>query len=388
MQKMNPYIYLFALGHLAADWAQGAIPALLPYFIAAFKLNYQDAATLIFANILLSSFMQPIFGYYSDKISKPWFIPAGPLLCGICITIIGFSSSYWVIFFASMMCGVGSAIFHPEAALMVNGISGERKGQAMGTFSVGGNAGFALGPMVAGFCAYAFSIHGLIIFGIINTVIAVIIYINMSKVLSLAKNYEQKALAAHPDDVRQNDWKSFGELTVVILARSIGFSLCNTFIPIYWVDVLHSDAASGSFALTILFTLGAVITFVGGVLADRFGYIRIMRAAFLCMVPAMFFFTNSHNIWASTFLLVPVAFSLFAPYSPIVILGQSYLSKNVGFASGVTLGLSATLGGLVAPIVGWGADNWGIIPALQILWITGLAGAIFSFIVPKPHHLT
>ena len=102
MQKMNPYIYLFALGHLASDWAQGAIPALLPYFIAAFKLNYQDAATLIFANILLSSFMQPIFGYYSDKISKPWFIPAGPLLCGICITIIGFSSSYWVIFFASM----------------------------------------------------------------------------------------------------------------------------------------------------------------------------------------------------------------------------------------------------------------------------------------------
>ena len=71
MKKLSPYVYLFATGHFSVDWAQGAIPALLPYFISSCNLNYQDAATLIFANMLLSSVSQPIFGYYSDKVSKP-----------------------------------------------------------------------------------------------------------------------------------------------------------------------------------------------------------------------------------------------------------------------------------------------------------------------------
>lgn len=387
MQKLNPAVYLFTMGHLAADWAQGAIPALLPYFISTYGLNYQDAASLIFANLLLSSFMQPIFGYYSDKISKPWFIPFGPLLCGISITIIGFSSSYWTIFFAAMASGVGSAIFHPEAALMVNHIAGDKKGQAMGSFSVGGNAGFALGPMVAGFCAYAFDIRGLIIFGIVNTILAAILFIRMPHVLALAKNFQKKEAAAHPHLLKKNYWSAFNKLTVVIFARSMGFTLCNTFIPIYWVTILNSDAAKGSLALTVLFSMGVVITFIGGIMADRFGYIRVMRASFLCMVPAMFFFTNSQNIYLSTALLIPVAFSLFAPYSPIVVLGQTYLAKSAGFASGITLGLSTTVGGLMAPVVGWCADQWGLSAALQILWITALAGLIFSFMVPHPETL-
>jgi FSR family fosmidomycin resistance protein-like MFS transporter len=384
LTKMNPLVYLFTMGHFATDWSQGAIPALLPYFISTCHLNYQDAATLIFANIALASITQPIFGYYSDKISKPWFVPAGPVICGICLTIIAFTINYWIIFACSMACGLGSSIFHPESALMVNKIAGNLKGQALGSFSVGGNAGFAVGPMAAGFFAYAYDIHGLVLFGIVNTILASILYKKMPHILDIAKKAEISETTAHPNEIKQNDWPAFSKLTVIIFARSIGFTICNTFIPIYWITVLNSTPANGSMALSILFTMGAFITFAGGVMADRFGFIRIMRVAFVVMVPAMFLLTNSTNIWLSTLLLIPVAFSLFAPYSPIVVLGQTYLAKNVGFASGVTMGLSTTIGGFVAPFVGWWADQWGVPSALQILWIVALAGAIFAFIVPKP----
>ena len=80
---------------------------------------------------------------------------------------------------------------------------------------------------------------------------------------------------------------------------------------------------------------------------------------------------------------MPAALSVFMPYSPIVILGQTYLGKNAGFASGVTLGLSTTLGGIFAPLVGWAADLWGLPAALQILWMAGLLGAVVSFTLPK-----
>ena len=384
MKKLSPYVYLFATGHFSVDWAQGAIPALLPYFISSCNLSYQDAATLIFANMLLSSVSQPIFGYYSDKVSKPWFAPLGPVLCGLCLTLLAFTQNYWFIFLCSMFSGFGSSIYHPEAARMVNNIAGDRKGQALGTFSVGGNAGFAIGPMVAGACAYAFDIHGLVIFGIVNAIIAFILYHQMPHILALVNNANLAEKQAHPGEVLTNDWSAFGRLSVVIFVRSVGFTVCNTFIPLYWIHVLHTSPSTGSLALSILFSMGVVITFLGGVLADRFGFLRVLRGSMLIMIPSMFFLVNSMNLIAATLLLIPVAFSLFAAYSPIVVLGQTYLGKNVGFASGVTLGLTTTIGGLISPIVGWGADQWGIPTALQCLWICAIIGAIFAFLIPVP----
>lgn len=385
MKKLDPHVYLFSLGHFSVDWAQGAIPALLPYFISVCHLNYQDAATLIFANMLLSSVSQPLFGYYSDRISKPWFVPLGPILCGVCLTALAFTQNYWLLFLFSMFSGFGSSMYHPESARMVNAIAGPLKGQAMGSFSVGGNAGFAIGPMVAGFCAYAFDIRGLAIFGIINLLIAIALYIRMPHILYLVRTTQKVLPTKVPLTVPlQNDWSAFSKLSVVIFVRSIGFTLCNTFIPIYWVHVLQTPPEQGSMALSILFALGVIITFLGGVLADTFGFLRILRFAMVIMIPSMYFFVNSTNVTISTALLLPVGLALFLAYSPIVVLGQTYLAKNVGFASGVTLGLTTTIGGLFSPVVGWGADQWGITTALQILWIAAIIGAVFAFLVPTP----
>ena len=143
MKKLDPHVYLFTMGHFSVDWAQGGIPALLPYFITACQLNYQQAAGIIFANILLSSVTQPLIGYYSDRISKPWLVPLGPVLSGLSLTALAFTTNYWVILFCSMISGLGGSLFHPEAARMVNRIAGSLKGQALGSFSVGGNAGLS-----------------------------------------------------------------------------------------------------------------------------------------------------------------------------------------------------------------------------------------------------
>jgi FSR family fosmidomycin resistance protein-like MFS transporter len=384
LKKIDPAVYLFSLGHLSVDWCQGAIPALLPYFIRNYDLSYQAAGTLIFANVLVASVLQPLFGYYSDRISRPWFIPLGTLFCGISVALMGLCTSYSAIFAAAMLSGVGSAIFHPEAALMVNRIAAQAKGQALGTFSVGGNAGFAVGPIVAGFCAYKAGIHSLLIFFIVNAVLAAALWNRMNYILRQADVLDREQTGKQEAKVRENDWKSFAILSMPIFARSVGFTLSNTFIPIYWMTVLHASATQGTTALSILFTIGACITFGGGLLADRLGYVKVIRAAFFCMVPTYLLLTHTTDIWVATALLVPAAVSIFMPYSPIVVLGQTYLAKNAGFASGVTLGLTTTLGGIFAPLVGGAADRWGLVPALQIFWIAGLIGLIAAFFLPEP----
>ena len=378
------FVYLLSLGHLSVDLAPGALPAVLPFLVLHNGLSYTEVAGLMFASSCLSSFVQPLFGFWADKSTKNWFLSLGILTSGIGLGLSGLATNYWLIFLCSMFSGFGSSIYHPEAARMVNNIAGDRKGQAMGTFSVGGNAGFAIGPMVAGACAYAFDIHGLVVFGIVNALIAFVLYHQMPHILSLVSEAATAEKKAHPGEVRTNDWSAFARLSVVIFVRSIGFTVCNTFIPLYWIHVLHASPATGSLALSILFSMGVVITFIGGVLADRFGFLRVLRGSMVIMIPSMFFLVNSTDIVTATLLLFPVAFSLFAAYSPIVVLGQTYLGKNVGFASGVTLGLTTTIGGLISPIVGWGADQWGISPALQCLWISAIIGAIFAFLIPVP----
>lgn len=378
---MNRLVYLFSLGHFAVDWCQGAVPALLPYFILQYDLSYREAATLIFANMMVASVIQPVFGYYSDKVSKPWFVPLGPLLAGASVVWIGFSTSYASLFVAAMMCGLGSSLFHPEGALMVNRIAGGEKGRALGAFSVGGNAGFAVGPAAAGLCAYGIGIEGLALFGVVNAAIAAAIFLCMPRALRAAAQSE--AAAKKKRGAAENDWVSFGKLSVIILARALGFTLCNTFIPLYWIHVLGTDEGAGSTALSILFTVGACLTYGGGLLADRFSMRTIIRGAFLVMIPAMFLLTNSTDVTVATALLLPAAAAIFMPYSPIVVLGQTYLAKNAGFASGVTLGLTTTLGGLFAPVVGWAADLWGLQNALQILWAAGIAGLAAAMSLPK-----
>ncbi|MGF7453961.1 MFS transporter [Pasteurella bettyae] len=373
-------IYLAAIGHLVTDMAQGALPALLPLFIKTYGLTYQEAGGLIFANTALASLAQPFFGYLADKRSMPWLIPSGMLLSGLCIAGMGFVHSYWSLFGLAMIAGIGSALFHPEGARLINRMSGDKKGKAMGIFAVGGNGGFAIGPILAG-TAYIWGAEALTIFAFINGIIALIIYLQLPKISG-----KQTIVAKKQFDLsqQQNDWKSFAKLSVIIFVRATNFTVLNAFIPIYWIAILAQKETDANFALTLFSSIGVMITFIGGLLADRWGYIKVIRYAYLCLVSSLLIFTRSENLWLSFILLIPLGFGVFSQYSPIVVLGQSYLARSVGFAAGVTLGLGITMGGIFSPIVGWLADHYGIQMALQTLCILSVCALVFSFLLKNP----
>ena len=132
------FVYLVSLGHFCVDLAPGALPAILPFFVLHNGLSYTEVAGLMFASSFLSSLVQPLFGYWADKSSQHWFMAFGIALSGIGLGISGFSGNYWLIFLAITLMGLGSALFHPEAARVVNRTSGNHRATGMGIFSVGG----------------------------------------------------------------------------------------------------------------------------------------------------------------------------------------------------------------------------------------------------------
>ncbi len=140
---------LLTLAHASSDINQGAIPVLLPYFIAAHHLTYAAAAGIVFAVNIISTVAQPVFGYVADRQSRPWVIPVSMLVVGLGVSFTGVAPTYSLGLVAVMFSGLGIAAFHPEGARLMNHLAGERKATAMSLFAIGGQLGFALGPLIA-----------------------------------------------------------------------------------------------------------------------------------------------------------------------------------------------------------------------------------------------
>lgn len=379
----NRFIWLLSAGHLFTDLNQGALPAILPFLIAEYNLSYSAAAGLVFAASFVSSIVQPFFGHFSDKASKPWLLPVGILLAGCGLAVVGFLSDYWLIFAAVTVSGIGIAAFHPEAARMANKVSGEKKGTGISIFSVGGNAGFAFGPVIATASLLFWGLKGTLILIVPAAIMAAIISSqagNLQEFQRLANKTENTRNEVHAKE----EWVPFSRLTVVVFCRSIMFYGLNTFLPLYWINILQQSKAAGGSALTILFTVGAVSTLFGGQLADRFGYTRIIRIGFTVLLPFLAVFTMVNNVTLATLLLIPIGVALFAPNSPMTVLGQKYLPNRLGLASGVTLGLAVSVGGITAPILGWFADHYGLPLAMQFVAYLSIIPAIMAFTLPVP----
>src|SRR5436305_3508742 len=141
-------IGVLSAGHACVDMCQGAVPALLPFLVAQRGYSYGAASALVLAATVASSIVQPLFGLASDRRSMPWLMPAGLLVAGIGLAVAGLVHPYGLTFAAITLSGLGVAAYHPEASPYANYVSGRRRATGMSLFSVGGNAGFALGPLV------------------------------------------------------------------------------------------------------------------------------------------------------------------------------------------------------------------------------------------------
>lgn len=372
---------LLSLGHLFTDINQGAIPALLPFFIAEYHLSYAAAASVVFAANIGSSLIQPLFGILTDRMSRPWLMPLGIVLAGAGVGLSGWTGSYSFILLMVAISGIGVAAFHPEAAKMANRLSQNSKATGLSIFAVGGNAGFAFGPLLATGALLQWGAKGTLVFLIPSVITAAVIYWHFKDAAVMQQ--EQQTVKTDEGEKKPDRWIPFLRLSGVVVARSILFFGLSTFIPLYWINVLHEPAALGATAVTILFTCGIFATLIGGRLADKYGHRSVIIGGWVLLIPLIFLLTYLKSTLAATALLLPISLGLFSIYGPIMVTGQNYLPNRVGFASGVTIGLAVTIGGITAPFLGWIADMAGVQTALQLLIVIPILAVGLSLTLPK-----
>jgi MFS transporter, FSR family, fosmidomycin resistance protein len=359
---------LLGTAHLSVDLCQAAVPALLPFFVEERGYSYAAAGALVFAATVGSSFIQPLFGHAADRLQLPWLMSAGVMMAGVGIALAGVAPTYLLTFAAIVLSGIGVAAFHPEGARHANYASGAAKAQGMSLFSLGGNAGFALGAALTTSCVLAFGLAGTLVLGLVPIAIGALLVTRRARLAGM----RGRAAEALPESERGNRWGAFARLTGVISLRSCVYFGLMAFVPVWFVSSLNASEATGNAALTLMLASGAAGTLLGGRLADQIGRRTVLLG-----------FLGTAGPVVAAFILAPepLAFPLIAlagltvvgTFAITVVLGQEYLPGRLGMASGVTLGAAIGVGGAVAPLLGVLADAHGVEAAM---W------AIAALIVP------
>ena len=376
---LDPAVWLLSIGHAVDDLYQGSVPALIPFFVAARHWDYLAASGITVAATVLSSVAQPVFGILTDRRGLPWLVPLGMSVAGAGIGLSGLGRPYALTWLAIALSGLGIAAYHPEAARLARRAAGGSH-VAMSWFSLGGNAGFASGPLAAGAVLGALGTGGTPVLAVPALACAAVTWHALRRARWAGR---PGAVAAATGPAGPDDWAGFAKLTVAVIARSVVTFGLGAFLALFATDRLGTGTAAGEAALVTFYGAGAAGTLLGGRLATHFGRIQTARAAYLLSIPSL------AAIWLTPgpalFAAVTVAgLTLYVPFSLHVTLGQDYLPGRAGTASGVTLGLAVSAGGLATPVLGVIADRVGLAAAIAALTLMPIASALVGLRMREP----
>jgi len=382
MTKFNfKILLLLSLGHLVTDIYQGALPAILPFLKENLSLSYTMTGVILMAANFTSSLVQPLFGYLSDRQEKPLFLPVGCLCAGIGFSLLSLPSNYVFVLFLVIISGFGIASYHPEGYKMASYFTGENRATGMAVFTVGGNLGWALGPMIA---LYIIKYRG---FSSLPTIVipcflfAVVIFFYWDKITreKTARTVQKEATYEIPKEA----YRSISILVAVVMIRSWIQMGLMSYIPFYYINYLKGDPMYAG-KLVSVFLLGGVLGTMGGApLADRWGHRRylILSMSLSTLVLPLIFITKGILLFAVLGLLGMIAISTF---TVTIVMAQHMLPHNLGIASGLMTGFAIGAGGICVTLLGVIADHFGVPIALKSIAVLPMIGLILSLVLRYP----
>jgi FSR family fosmidomycin resistance protein-like MFS transporter len=369
-------IAALSAGHGAVDFASGAVPALLPFLADRFDLSYTLTAVIMLCATVSSSVVQPLFGLLSDRRGAMWLLPGGVLLAGCGIAFAGVAPSYGVALVAVFLAGIGVAAYHPEGAKFASYASGRRRASGMSLFNVGGNTGYALGPIVITPIVVWLGLNGTLVAALPVLAVGVGVMVVLPYLRNLQPDRATRAAAA--DDRPA----AMALLAAIILLRSTTWFGLITFVPLWVVSLGHSKA-DGNRLLSLMLLAGVAGALAFGPIADRVGLRKTLLGSTVALPPLVLTFVYAGGpVGAAALMLVGAC--VVGTFGVVMVLSQLYLPRHVALASGLNVGLAVGLGGVAAVALGAVADAVDLETALTICALTPVLAAILCLALPAP----
>jgi FSR family fosmidomycin resistance protein-like MFS transporter len=363
-------------GHCATDFANGALPALLPFLVDRFGLSYTLAALVMLASAASSSLVQPLFGAWSDRRGAIWLLPAGVAVAGIGIALAAAAPAYWLVLLLVVVSGLGVAAYHPEGSKFAAFASGHKRASGMSLFSIGGNVGYALGPTVTTPLVIALGLTGGLLLALPVLAVAVALLFAIPFLSSFVPEPGRSSVASGEDQP-----VALTLLLGVIAFRSVAWFGLITFVPLWEVSLGHSKAY-GSHLLSLMLIAGGVGTLAFGPLADRVGTRLVLMASLAATAPLILVYVLVGGVPGAVALAF-VGVCVTGTFGVTMVMAQAYLPRRIGMASGLSIGLSIGLGGMAAVALGALADSIDLEAAMYAAAAAPLAGLALAALLPS-----
>lgn len=356
------------------------LPAILPLLIANNGYSYLAAGLLVTAYNVTSSCTQPLVGWLSDTKGFSVSISISLLVSAVFIALMGVAQSYYLIMFFAIIAALGHACFHPTALSLVNRLCvRENRGRITSFFVVGGNFGYAIGPVLAGALVFWLGLPGLLF--LIFPAIFMVVALKYILPGGLAGACVSHALPETRSE-EENSKKPFIILMAASVLRAWAVFAAITFLPTYLVSQGY-DLVSASLIMTLMLLSGVAGQIAGGYISDMIGRKEFMIFGLAGAVPFFYLFFSGSGIIAIITLLI-FGFFLWSTFAVAVAMSHELLPRNIGLASGMMLGLAIGVGGLGVAVNGFIADHYSLAVALGTIPVPILAALVCMIVLPYP----
>ena len=261
-----------SLCHLLNDLMQSVVPAVYPILKESYALDFGQIGLITFANQATASLLQPIVGRFTDAKPKPYSLAVGMTFTLVGLLLLSLAPTFGLVLAAVACVGIGSSIFHPESSRVARMASGGRHGFAQSFFQVGGNAGSAMGPLLAAFIVLPRG-QGSIAWFALTALIGIAI-------LARVGAWYQHHLPSHTAAARQTPpspvpaatvRRSLAILVALVFSKNVYLASLTSFYTFYLINKFGLSVQSAQLHLFILLAAVAAGTFFGGPVGDRIG---------------------------------------------------------------------------------------------------------------------
>lgn len=378
----SPYLWILSIGHLTVDLCQGALPVLTPLLANKLDLTYFQVGLIALAFTFSSAIIQPLFGVLSDHCSMPWLLPLGLFLSGFGLALTGTVNTFGLLLLVVLASGMGVAGYHPEGSKLAHHVSkDERAGASMAIFSVGGNLGYGLGPLLVVFVLGSSgldSLYGIMIPGVVAALAFTVLQPRLKSILSQSRPGSE-LVREHNIARSSSNRGSLMFLILYVTVRSWIQAGLIYFIPFYFQGL--SGISRPEYLVTIFLIAGALGTVLGGPFADRFGGRSGLLVSMVISLAAIYPFLHLKGFWVPLMAFIAGA-ALISTFSTTVVFGQRLLPQNIGLASGLMLGFGVGMGSVGVTLLGAIADRAGLPFAMHTICLLPFVGMALAFILP------
>lgn len=367
--------------HLLNDMVQSLIPAIYPILKSSFHLDFGQIGLISFSYQLVACLLQPFVGLYTDKRPKPYSLAIGMGLTLVGLILLATAASFGILLIAAAFVGMGSSIFHPESSRVARLASGGQHGLAQSLFQVGGNAGSALGPLLAAFLVLPRGQHS-IAWCSVATLVGIVVLTrigNWYKSTRVVTPRGHKFAFQRPSLSSKMVAFSIAILITLIFSKYFYLASLTSYYTFYLISKFHVSVRTAQLLLFLFLGSTAVGTVVGGPVGDRLGRKPVIWCSILGVLPFTLLLPYANLFWTAI-LSVIIGLVIASAFTAILVYAQELMPGKVGMVSGLFFGFAFGMGGVGAAVLGKVADATSITFVYHVCAFLPVIGLLTAFL--------